>query len=179
MNVKTCTKCKIEKPLTEFHRANSTKDGHRYWCKECCKEYNKVYSKTAIGIYKQIKSRQTFFKKHGDPRCKPVTITQDEFIDWYDSLEKECAYCDIPEEDFILIKMRYGSRTERLTIDCMDNRVGYAEDNIVLACERCNQIKSNLLTFDEMREFAQKYIKPKWIALKNGVGDKSLYLTHY
>jgi len=179
MMEKECTRCHKVKSLSDFHKSKGTKDGHRYWCKSCCKEYNIAYSKTAIGIYKQIKSRQAFFNNHNDPRYKPVKITQRAFVEWYDPLKKICAYCDISEEDFKLIKREYGSRTKRLTIDCKDNRVGYEENNIVLACERCNQIKSNLLSFDEMREFAQKYIKPKWMELKKGKGNKNLYLTHY
>jgi len=33
--MKTCTKCEIEKPLDEFGRNRSTKDGKQAWCKEC------------------------------------------------------------------------------------------------------------------------------------------------
>lgn len=40
MNTKKCTKCKIEKPLTEFHKDKSRKDGLRYYCKACIAQYN-------------------------------------------------------------------------------------------------------------------------------------------
>lgn len=33
--MKTCTKCKIEQPLSEFQKAARTKDGLQYWCKSC------------------------------------------------------------------------------------------------------------------------------------------------
>lgn len=33
--MKKCTKCKIEKPLTEFNKDNQKKDGLSCWCKEC------------------------------------------------------------------------------------------------------------------------------------------------
>jgi hypothetical protein len=36
--MKTCSCCKKEKPLSEFGLLKSTKDGHRYDCKECKKE---------------------------------------------------------------------------------------------------------------------------------------------
>jgi hypothetical protein len=32
---KICSKCQIEKSLTEFHRSNQTKDGYKYYCKIC------------------------------------------------------------------------------------------------------------------------------------------------
>jgi hypothetical protein len=39
--MKTCTKCKIEKPLNEFYKENRAKDGLKYHCKSCHKRYNK------------------------------------------------------------------------------------------------------------------------------------------
>ena len=35
MNTKVCTKCKQEKPLSEFHKEAKSIDGHRRDCKEC------------------------------------------------------------------------------------------------------------------------------------------------
>ena len=37
--MKKCTKCGIEKPLTEFHKDKNKKDGHRSHCKSCIKKY--------------------------------------------------------------------------------------------------------------------------------------------
>jgi hypothetical protein len=33
--MKRCTKCEIEKPLDEFHKAARSPDGRQYWCKVC------------------------------------------------------------------------------------------------------------------------------------------------
>jgi hypothetical protein len=41
--MKTCTKCKIEKELTEFSKDKKGKDELYCKCKSCVKEYNKVY----------------------------------------------------------------------------------------------------------------------------------------
>ncbi len=40
--VKTCTKCKQEKPLAEFGRYTRTKDGLDTQCKECRKSKQKT-----------------------------------------------------------------------------------------------------------------------------------------
>ena len=42
--MKTCTKCKLNKPLDKFHKdtRNKTINTHS-WCKECTKKYHKVY----------------------------------------------------------------------------------------------------------------------------------------
>ena len=35
--MKTCTKCGVEKPLTEYHKAKGNKDGYENRCKQCKK----------------------------------------------------------------------------------------------------------------------------------------------
>ncbi|HAI41575.1 MAG TPA: hypothetical protein DCM40_27410, partial [Maribacter sp.] len=40
MKTKKCTKCKIEKPLTEFHKDKYRKDGHSPRCKTCKAQYS-------------------------------------------------------------------------------------------------------------------------------------------
>lgn len=32
---KVCTKCKVDKPLTEYHKNSCTKDGRACACKDC------------------------------------------------------------------------------------------------------------------------------------------------
>lgn len=39
--MKICTKCKIEKELSEFNKNKAAKDGLRYQCKECLKQYQR------------------------------------------------------------------------------------------------------------------------------------------
>lgn len=43
--MKVCTKCKIEKPLSEFHNCKSKPDGKFSACKECRNSYNKAKAK--------------------------------------------------------------------------------------------------------------------------------------
>jgi len=161
-----------------FSRYQKSKDGFNFYCKDCCDEYRKKYIQTPEGIWNSIKGRQKYYNKHNLPPAKPVIIKKKEFIEWYNNEPKICAYCDIPEDQFILLKRKYGSRTLRLTVDCKNNDVGYAKGNIVLACERCNFIKSNLFDFEIMREIGQKYIKPLWQKLIIGKFKSTIYLTH-
>ena len=39
-NLKKCSKCKIEKPLTDFYKRNNVRNGLDYYCKECVKINN-------------------------------------------------------------------------------------------------------------------------------------------
>ena len=141
---KACTRCGVEKPLSEFNKHSITKDGLDHQCRLCANERSKAFRSTPSGIYTSLKGNQTFLKR------KPITITRKEFITWHDEQTKQCVYCDILEEDIHLMSDYYRAES-RLTVDCMANDVGYVLGNIVLACGRCNFLKSNLLSYDEMR----------------------------
>jgi hypothetical protein len=69
-----------------------------------------------------------------------------------------CEYCEIPEEIWLKRHKR------KLEIDRKDSSSGYVISNITWACHRCNTIKNNFLSYQEMKEIGQKYIKPKWQA---------------
>ena len=43
MQTKTCTKCKVEKPLTEFHKAKNGKYGAVSRCSACVSEYQREH----------------------------------------------------------------------------------------------------------------------------------------
>ena len=53
---KICTKCNIEKKLSEYYKKKSGKDGYYTFCKECDGIYKKTYyteNKESIAIYKK------------------------------------------------------------------------------------------------------------------------------
>jgi hypothetical protein len=41
IQTKVCTKCKVEKELSQFYKHRSMKDGLQYKCIECCNRYSK------------------------------------------------------------------------------------------------------------------------------------------
>ena len=46
---KICSRCKTDKPLTEFTKSKSLKDGLKTWCRECCK-FDQLIRKYNIDI---------------------------------------------------------------------------------------------------------------------------------
>ncbi len=70
---------------------------------------------------------------------------------WWD---KVCYYCGIGLST-------NGNRAAQISVDRKDNSIGYTIENIELCCQRCNTIKGNIFTAEEMSEIAHKYIKPK------------------
>lgn len=150
---KTCTKCRKVKPLSEFPIYNGKVNSH---CKQCRRDYGARYRNTPKGIYHNIKNREALRKR------KPFKITEEEFLKWFEVQSKQCYYCGISWENAHLMRKHFGAHGVQLSVDCMENDKGYVLGNIVLACDRCNFIKSNIFTSREMKEIGEKFIKPKW-----------------
>lgn len=153
--MKTCTKCGKELPLSDFGKHRLTKDGLTYRCKECGKKHAKTYRDSPVGIFQNIKGRIVHREKH------KLYFTRNEFIEWWNSHPKICSYCGITQEEFANFQDHYRMKIRRMTIDRKDNNKEYTLDNIVMACHRCNSIKSDWFSYDEMREIADKYMKSR------------------
>jgi hypothetical protein len=41
MTTKVCSRCKVEKDLSEFNKHSKYKDGHEYWCRKCVSLYRR------------------------------------------------------------------------------------------------------------------------------------------
>lgn len=46
--MKACSKCKIFKPLEDYHRDKYSKDGKKYYCKVCCNSKKQIRKKIAF-----------------------------------------------------------------------------------------------------------------------------------
>ena len=55
VKVKTCRRCKQEKPIEQFSLRRRASDGHTFWCKDCSKQYHREYKERVIdnGINKE------------------------------------------------------------------------------------------------------------------------------
>lgn len=163
--MKKCTTCGVVKPLTEFYKHRITKDGLAHICKDCSRKRQRAFTKTGSGIYTQIKSRTKYAGEHpGEGRGVPkeISISRESFTKWYSETPKVCGYCGIPEKDLSKWDDAHNNKTVRLTVDCINNDLGYSEGNIILSCLRCNGIKSDIFDYDTMYKIGQKYIRPIW-----------------
>lgn len=106
----------------------------------------------------QASYRYSAILKNCKKRRREISITKNDFIDWFNKTEKSCSYCGISEEFSKKIKQKV------LEIDRIDNSIGYKLDNIVFACYICNGLKSNLLTGEETKFIGINIIKNKWSA---------------
>jgi hypothetical protein len=183
-----CPKCKEEKILEkDFSKHKNRENGYYVWCLKCTSKLNKIsYGKHKEKVLKRTseynkKVNYEYQRRWGNThkdlmkirslrsRCKRTgieTMSEKEFMDWFSAQKPVCSYCGIPEEklkDHNLYNFQTG---KRLGVDRKDPKKGYIKGNVTLACSMCNSVKSNVLTFEEMKEVGQKYIKPKNQVLK-------------
>ena len=89
--MKKCTKCKIEKELTEFNKKKEAKDGLIGYCKSCLKEYSKKHyqaNKERIKEYQKankerIKEYSKEYKKNNKEKTKEYRKANKEHIKEY------------------------------------------------------------------------------------------------
>ena len=127
---------------------------------EKVKKYSKIanvnYSLTTSGIYKILKSNA-----NRRNRKKDVRFSKEEFSNWYKKQEKKCYYCGITSDKLYLLPKIRRSRNLRLSIDRKNNSLGYLLTNIVLACNLCNTVKTDILSEQEMLKVG-KIIGERW-----------------
>jgi len=78
--MKKCSKCKIVKPYSEFLKDKSKKDGYRFHCNTCLKEY---YQKNRV-------------EKLDYARTKKYGVDQEKFQQMKDAQDNACEICKLP-----------------------------------------------------------------------------------
>ena len=98
--MKQCTKCKKLKSKSEFSKNRKNKDGLRYWCKKCEREYKRRYYRRNRG---PVKKRFVYEESHRT-------------IDGVK--QKRCTKCKKWKDESKFGKDRYGK--DGLGYDCKD-----------------------------------------------------------
>ena len=172
---KECTSCHMVLPVTpENFSWGVRRKGDKIYrypiakCKSCLRKYDSIYREanrlklreserkynlSPKGIYKKLVQSERSWK---------VLMTQQEFVEWYNSQPKKCYYCGIDEKMLRVIPDRYNNKTYRLTIDRTDSSKDYQIGNLVLCCLRCNHIKGDFFTQSEMEQIGLNFIALKW-----------------
>ena len=161
-STKQCTRCGRTLPLLAYGKHRHCKDGLNPECKECNNKRSREFGKTPSGAYTLIKGRQKYHKSNNPSKYKPVLISRADFIDWYTNESRVCVYCGLKEEELDKIKDQFLKGYRRLTVDCKDNKLGYVAGNLVLCCRRCNTLKIDFFTYEQMLEIGERFVKPHW-----------------
>jgi hypothetical protein len=162
--IKKCSKCKIEKPFTEFAKDRSRSSGLASNCKKCrnflnCEIVYK-YKNSEHGLL-QLKMAEIFspssIKKRGlAPSCTKEEIRK-HFFEYVKIHGRNCFYC---KEPWTYMANRYipgngahnksdkgksrKDKLKNLSIDRLDSSKTYSVDNIVFCCTECNLSKKDI-----------------------------------
>lgn len=144
-NQKYCSNCSTLH-LKEYRKLNNAK----WYLKN--KRKRKLYMILPHMIY-------FFIKRNARNRKIKFNIKKQEFITWYNKQNQKCQYCNRSLEEIQSDKREIFKN--RLSIDRIDSDKGYYLKNILLCCMRCNIIKSNYFTKQEMKRIGKIIYKLK------------------
>lgn len=159
MRPKECLQCKKEfmvpSPPFLYNK--------RKYCSNECRGIHQRRDPKIKRIQKgpsNIHCRYTNIKMRADKHGLGL-LSKEQFIEWFNSQPKICFYCDIPSEAWETLYYGYHNKFS-MSIDRKSPSLGYVPINMVMACGKCNAVKTDVLTSEEMMEIGQKYLKPKW-----------------
>ena len=146
--MKTCIKCKIEKPFEAFSKNKNSKDGHAYECKECMKARAKRLKQDPLmQLEKQIRSsvklENRLLKREGKKlcaACKRVFLIEDL------SSEIICKECSR-----IRYKEYYKKNKEKINEKVKEYHKEYCKENKEKIREYQEKNK------EKIREYRKKY----------------------
>jgi 5-methylcytosine-specific restriction endonuclease McrA len=144
--VKRCTKCGIEKPLSEFGKSRGAPDGLNYWCRSCVNAQSNAYRQANREVYLATKKRnydanrekilvrvKTYYKANQEAmlaKAKAYRQANSKTI-----LAKANAYYDANREAVLAQKKIYGKANKEVLL-ARNNAYYDANKEAVLAQKR-------------------------------------------
>jgi hypothetical protein len=135
-----CSNCHESYPATgeHFFRHKERKDGLHSWCKSCCKEGNK---RSIEKKYSTFEGRITTFlrtcKESAKKRNQEFSLERQDFLEMWDEQQGLCVYTGLPME-------LQPNTLFSVSVERVDNSVGYTKNNTVLVTNAVNRMKSNM-----------------------------------
>jgi hypothetical protein len=149
----TCSKCKQEKPTTEYYADPKAKRGFQYQCKSCCKvtrnnycerNYERYYQNQTDSRNKfQGRMKECFFNARSRAKRKGMefNLSCDDLIVVWDRQNGKCAITGIEMQ--LIQASRKKANPARVSVDRIDSNKGYTIDNIQMVCWVVNQMKGD------------------------------------
>ena len=135
--MKTCTNCKENKDLNEFHNSTKYKDGVQLLCKSCA------------NIHGAFRMRKKWAKKDN----LPFDLTFKQYFD----LRKSTPFCPVTGEAFR--EQGSGNGGDSATLDKINPKLGYIIGNVAFISRKANTIKSNLNSSKEAEQIFKNVLE--------------------
>lgn len=144
MNYKTCGACQEEKPLSEFYKSRSTKDGVAWKCKVCEKAYVNNWNKVNKQRIKKRKREYSVMFKYG--------LFPEDYNRMLREQQHKCLICGLDETE-----CPYGS----LSVDH-----NHATNKVRgLLCHNCNTSIGKFKDNPALLRAAAQYLEEKGYAV--------------
>lgn len=133
---RACTKCKAERPLTEFFRHKKAKDGHATYCKVCATAQIRAYEiANPVKRWSAVATCGARYraKRAGIPFAITARYMRSLWTEFCPVLGLRLAY----EGDG-----RVGPKDASPSVDRVIPELGYVPGNVVVISNRANVIKS-------------------------------------
>jgi hypothetical protein len=141
--MKTCSSCEVTKPLTEFFKEKSNKNGLRNQCKVCRSLYSKNLREKKNST---IEGRALEFLRHAkESSVRRNQVFELEVADVVDCWDKQLQICAYSGRKMTL----ENAKPNTVSIERIDSDIGYTKNNTILVCNTVNRMKSNF----ELPEF--------------------------
>jgi len=143
--MKICTKCNVEKDISEYFKGDRYADGYQNWCKTCYRNYSNERSKDP-----KVKE-----KKRSEGLKRKFNLTLEEYDRIFDSQNGKCSICGSSNS----------GRTGNFCID-HNHKTGKVRG---LLCHNCNLMIGNSGDSIYILLNGIKYLEKDSIFIKKGV----------
>jgi hypothetical protein len=152
-DMKTCLKCKTTKPLIEFNKTKSNKDGLSFYCKVCNRKTSRQYrEKNKDLYYSNQKARreninvfisQTFYsiRTRSNKKGLEVTVTPEYLLKLLEDSKFQCGVTG--QRMDLKTQPRKKANPFKASLDRIDSTKGYIKGNVRWVCWAVNQMKSD------------------------------------
>lgn len=144
--LKKCSKCKLEKQLSEFHNNRAQKDGKDNNCQQCCRSR---YHRDKV---KRLAKRKAYYEKNKEVisiKNNRAGASLDKFNQLFLDQEGKCAICGLHQEQM----------PRRIAVD-HNHDTGEIRG---LLCDTCNRglglLRDNIEVLENAIKYLKKYLK--------------------
>ena len=151
--MKTCSKCKITKDLSEFNKTKTNKDGLSYLCIECNRNVTKSYREKNKDRYyaNQKEKRETLSvflsqllynaKTRATKKGMPFSVDSSFVSSLLKEQDYRCSVTGLPLS--FSTHSRKKANPFKASLDRIDSNGGYTTDNVRFVCWAVNQMKAD------------------------------------
>jgi hypothetical protein len=151
LQMKKCTKCLTETPLSGFNKSKKTKDGLNAWCRKCNNEYSREWAKKNktrhTNNYQKWRANNLEYAKDLD-RLRSYDLPIGRYNIILDIQKSCCAICKKDNNDskktFCVDHCHETGRVRGLLCHNCNTLLGHAKDNVAVLKNAINFLSNQV-----------------------------------